>query len=253
MTSTHRLRPRHLVATALLLAIAQVGHAQTADPGAARVQRGLEVLSGLTGGKPQPTFEAMDDLGWKVIKVVWGREWDPLLARDVDGVLVDSVEAGNDAWTRWAEEFAATREQLEHRTNDRPEAGAARRARPRPHRGAQPVVSRAAVPRLDRLPPPLCPACRKAAMDEYAIGVLTNIGLFSFVALSAYLLLIDGLGYNYLTERGPGGALHGHLPRQFHVDAGGPLKQNRGATFCFVVHCFLQRHFAYYPDFGFLP
>jgi 4-carboxymuconolactone decarboxylase len=59
MTSTHRLRPRHLVATALLLAIAQVGHAQTTDPGAARVQRGLEVLSGLTGGKPQPTFEAM--------------------------------------------------------------------------------------------------------------------------------------------------------------------------------------------------
>ncbi len=29
-------------------------------------------------------------------------------------------------------------------------------------------------------------------MDEYAIGVLTNIGLFSFVALSAYLLLISG-------------------------------------------------------------
>ena len=24
---------------------------------------------------------------------------------DNDGVLVDSVEAGNDAWTRWAEEF----------------------------------------------------------------------------------------------------------------------------------------------------
>jgi branched-chain amino acid transport system permease protein len=29
-------------------------------------------------------------------------------------------------------------------------------------------------------------------MDEYALGVLTNIGLFSFVALSAYLLLIAG-------------------------------------------------------------
>ena len=29
-------------------------------------------------------------------------------------------------------------------------------------------------------------------MDAYAIGVLTNIGLFSFVALSAYLLLIAG-------------------------------------------------------------
>jgi branched-chain amino acid transport system permease protein len=29
-------------------------------------------------------------------------------------------------------------------------------------------------------------------MDEYALGVLTNIGLFSFAALSAYLLLIAG-------------------------------------------------------------
>ena len=26
--------------------------------------------------------------GWNVIKVIWGREWDELLARDVDGVLV---------------------------------------------------------------------------------------------------------------------------------------------------------------------
>lgn len=29
-------------------------------------------------------------------------------------------------------------------------------------------------------------------MDDYTIGVLTNIGLFSFIALSAYLLLIAG-------------------------------------------------------------
>jgi branched-chain amino acid transport system permease protein len=29
-------------------------------------------------------------------------------------------------------------------------------------------------------------------MDDYAIGVLTNVGLFSFVALSAYLLLLAG-------------------------------------------------------------
>jgi len=29
-------------------------------------------------------------------------------------------------------------------------------------------------------------------MDEYSVGVLTNIGLFSFLALSAYLLLIAG-------------------------------------------------------------
>jgi pyruvate dehydrogenase E1 component len=29
--------------------------------------------------------------GWNVIKVVWGREWDELLARDVDGVLVERM------------------------------------------------------------------------------------------------------------------------------------------------------------------
>jgi branched-chain amino acid transport system permease protein len=31
------------------------------------------------------------------------------------------------------------------------------------------------------------------SVDEFALGVLTNIGLFSFLALSAYLLLIAGL------------------------------------------------------------
>ena len=29
--------------------------------------------------------------GWNVIKVVWGREWDDLLAKDVDGVLVNQM------------------------------------------------------------------------------------------------------------------------------------------------------------------
>ncbi|MGH3498315.1 MAG: pyruvate dehydrogenase (acetyl-transferring), homodimeric type [Nocardioidaceae bacterium] len=29
--------------------------------------------------------------GWNVIKVIWGREWDALLARDVDGVLVNQM------------------------------------------------------------------------------------------------------------------------------------------------------------------
>ena len=29
--------------------------------------------------------------GWNVIKVVWGREWDGLLARDVDGVLLNQM------------------------------------------------------------------------------------------------------------------------------------------------------------------
>ena len=29
--------------------------------------------------------------GWNVIKVIWGREWDDLLARDVDGLLVNKM------------------------------------------------------------------------------------------------------------------------------------------------------------------
>ena len=69
--------------------------------------------------------------GWNVIKVVWGREWDDLLARDVDGVLVNamnttpdgqfqtySVEPG--AYTR--EKFFGTdprlRKMVEHLTDD---------------------------------------------------------------------------------------------------------------------------------------
>ena len=34
--------------------------------------------------------------GWNVIKVVWGREWDELLARDVDGVLVNRMNTTPD-------------------------------------------------------------------------------------------------------------------------------------------------------------
>jgi pyruvate dehydrogenase E1 component len=34
--------------------------------------------------------------GWNVIKVVWGREWDALLARDVDGVLVNQMNTTPD-------------------------------------------------------------------------------------------------------------------------------------------------------------
>jgi pyruvate dehydrogenase E1 component len=30
--------------------------------------------------------------GWHVIKVIWGREWDELLARDTDGVLVNKMD-----------------------------------------------------------------------------------------------------------------------------------------------------------------
>jgi pyruvate dehydrogenase E1 component len=34
--------------------------------------------------------------GWNVIKVVWGRDWDPLLAKDVDGVLVNAMNSTPD-------------------------------------------------------------------------------------------------------------------------------------------------------------
>jgi pyruvate dehydrogenase E1 component len=34
--------------------------------------------------------------GWQVIKVVWGREWDELLARDSDGVLVNKMNTTPD-------------------------------------------------------------------------------------------------------------------------------------------------------------
>jgi len=34
--------------------------------------------------------------GWNVIKVVWGRDWDPLLARDADGVLVNKMNTTPD-------------------------------------------------------------------------------------------------------------------------------------------------------------
>jgi pyruvate dehydrogenase E1 component len=34
--------------------------------------------------------------GWNVIKVVWGREWDPLLAADADGVLVNQMNTTPD-------------------------------------------------------------------------------------------------------------------------------------------------------------
>jgi pyruvate dehydrogenase E1 component len=34
--------------------------------------------------------------GWQVIKVVWGREWDELLARDPDGVLVNKMNTTPD-------------------------------------------------------------------------------------------------------------------------------------------------------------
>ena len=39
----------------------------------------------------QELESAFRGAGWNVIKVIWGREWDDLLARDVDGVLVQQM------------------------------------------------------------------------------------------------------------------------------------------------------------------
>ncbi|MGQ0630808.1 MAG: pyruvate dehydrogenase (acetyl-transferring), homodimeric type [Sporichthyaceae bacterium] len=50
--------------------------------------------------------------GWNVIKVVWGRDWDPLLAADVDGVLVNAMNTTPDGQfqTYTTESGAYTRE-----------------------------------------------------------------------------------------------------------------------------------------------
>ena len=46
--------------------------------------------------------------GWNVIKVIWGREWDPLLARDVDGVLVNRMNTTVDGeFQKYATETGA--------------------------------------------------------------------------------------------------------------------------------------------------
>jgi len=52
--------------------------------------------------------------GWNVIKVVWGREWDALLARDVDGVLVNQMNVTPDGQfqTYSTEDGAYIREQF---------------------------------------------------------------------------------------------------------------------------------------------
>jgi len=50
--------------------------------------------------------------GWNVIKVIWGREWDDLLARDVDGALLNIMNAtpDGDYQTYKAENGAYVRE-----------------------------------------------------------------------------------------------------------------------------------------------
>ena len=50
--------------------------------------------------------------GWNVIKVIWGREWDPLLAEDTDGALVNLMNTtpDGDYQTYKAEDGAYVRE-----------------------------------------------------------------------------------------------------------------------------------------------
>nr|WP_121193923.1 pyruvate dehydrogenase (acetyl-transferring), homodimeric type [Motilibacter peucedani] len=46
--------------------------------------------------------------GWNVIKVVWGREWDELLAQDVDGVLTEALgEVPDGQWQTYSVESGA--------------------------------------------------------------------------------------------------------------------------------------------------
>ena len=46
--------------------------------------------------------------GWNVIKILWGEDWDPLLAADVDGVLVDRMSETIDGeWQKYTVESGA--------------------------------------------------------------------------------------------------------------------------------------------------
>ncbi|MBI1797198.1 MAG: pyruvate dehydrogenase (acetyl-transferring), homodimeric type [Candidatus Eisenbacteria bacterium] len=46
--------------------------------------------------------------GWNVIKVVWSRDWDPLLAKDTDGALVEAMnETVDGEWQRYSIESGA--------------------------------------------------------------------------------------------------------------------------------------------------
>ncbi|NJP32941.1 pyruvate dehydrogenase (acetyl-transferring), homodimeric type [Micromonospora thermarum] len=83
-------------------------------------------------GKVMQELEAFfRGAGWNVIKVVWGREWDPLLAADTDGALVNLMNTtpDGDYQTYKAESGAyvrehffgrdpRTRKMVEHLTDD---------------------------------------------------------------------------------------------------------------------------------------
>jgi pyruvate dehydrogenase E1 component len=60
-------------------------------------------------GKIVQELEAIfNGAGWNVIKVLWAREWDPLLAQDYDGVLVEAMnETVDGEWQRYSIETGA--------------------------------------------------------------------------------------------------------------------------------------------------
>ena len=82
--------------------------------------------------------------GWNVIKVIWGREWDELLARDVDGVLVDKM---NETLDGEYQKYSVETRRLHPRALLRPGPAAAGAGRAPVRRR-----DRAAAPRRPRLP-----------------------------------------------------------------------------------------------------
>lgn len=75
-------------------------------------------------------------------------------------------------------------------------------------------------------------------MDDYAIGVLTNIGLFSFVALSAYLLLVAGeMSFGQQAFFGIGAYSGGMLTAMYGVPLplAAPAAMGLGAFAAFLV------------------
>ncbi len=95
-------------------------------------------------GKVIQEFEALfRGAGWNVIKVIWGRTWDDLLAKDVEGVLLNKMNSTVDGeFQKYATESGAyiTRALLRARS---PPAGA---GRPPLRRG--PPVTAPGRPRL---------------------------------------------------------------------------------------------------------
>ncbi len=56
----------------------------------------------------QELESAFKGAGWNVIKVIWGREWDPLLARDTEGVLLERMNRTPDGeFQKYATETGA--------------------------------------------------------------------------------------------------------------------------------------------------